>query len=41
MSSAASFHPNEARRQLSEKRNYLMPLQLFAQCNLASRINPV
>jgi hypothetical protein len=39
MRTAASLHPNQARRQLIEKRIHLRAFQLFAQCNFASRID--
>src|ERR1022692_4624218 len=41
MRTAACLHPNQARRQLNEKLRYLQTLQLLAQYDLASRINPV
>jgi hypothetical protein len=41
MRTTAGFHPNEARRQLAEKRNQLRSLQLLTQCDLASRIHSV
>ncbi len=41
MRTAAGLHPNEARRQISEEYSYLRTLQLLAQCDLASRIDPM
>jgi hypothetical protein len=41
MCPAACLHPNDAWRQLSEKRTDLGTLQLLAQCDLTSRIEPV
>jgi hypothetical protein len=41
MRAPAGLHPNEARRELSEKGNYLRTLQLFAQCDFASCIDPM
>ena len=41
MRTAANLHPNQAWRQLIEKRIHLRAFQLFAQYNFDSRIDPV